>query len=88
MNVFKGQNFLEFFDLFKTDEDCKEYLANIKAQSPFKFSRCNHTACQTRSDFSRQCNICRHTESQLPTHFVISLSVGNYTPKFKNDESK
>lgn len=63
MDVFKGQNLLEFSDRFKTDDDCKEYLANIKAQSPFKCSRCNHTACQTRSDFSRQCNICRHTES-------------------------
>lgn len=63
MDVFKGQNLLEFSDRFKTDGDCKEYLANIKAQSPFKCSRCNHTAYQTRSDFSRQCNICRHPDS-------------------------
>lgn len=63
MDIFKGQNLLEFTYRFKTDDDCKEYLASIKAQSPFKCSRCNHTACQTRSDFSRQCNNCRHTES-------------------------
>jgi len=30
MDVFKGQNLLEFSDRFKTDEDCKEYLAQIK----------------------------------------------------------
>jgi len=63
MDIFKGQNLLEFSDRFKTDEDCKEYLSQIKVKTPFKCSRCNHTACQTRSDYSRQCNICRHTES-------------------------
>lgn len=63
MDVFKGQNLLEFSDRFKTDDDCREYLASIKAKTAFKCSRCNHTACQSRADFSRQCNICRHTES-------------------------
>ncbi|ADV50960.1 hypothetical protein Celal_3705 [Cellulophaga algicola DSM 14237] len=63
MDIFKGQNLLEFSDCFKTDNDCKEYLTNIKSKTPFKCSRCNHIACQTRADFSRQCNICRHTES-------------------------
>jgi hypothetical protein len=63
MDIFKGQNLLEFSDRFKTDNDCKEYLASIKSRTAFKCSRCNHTACQTRDDFSRQCNICRHTES-------------------------
>ena len=63
MDIFKGQNLLEFSDRFKTDEDCKKYLSEVKAKSAFKCSRCDHTACQTRGDFSRQCNICRHTES-------------------------
>jgi hypothetical protein len=63
MDIFKGQNLLEFSDRFKTDNDCKEYLASIKAKTVFKCSRCDHSACQTRDDFSRQCNICRHTES-------------------------
>jgi len=26
MDIFKGQNLLEFSDRFKTDEDCKAYL--------------------------------------------------------------
>jgi hypothetical protein len=29
MDIFKGQNLLEFSDRFKTDQDCKEYLAFI-----------------------------------------------------------
>ncbi len=63
MDIFKGQNLLEFSDRFKTDTDCKEYLAGLKSEIPFKCSRCHHTTFQTRFDFSRQCNICRHTES-------------------------
>lgn len=63
MYIFKGQNLLEFSDCFKTDDDCKEYLASIKLKTPFKCTRCNHTACQFRADFSTQCNICRLTES-------------------------
>lgn len=63
MDVFKGQNLLEFSDRFKTDEDCKEYLASIKAKSDYKCTRCNHAACQIRKDFGRQCNICGHIES-------------------------
>ena len=27
MNIFKGQNLIEFAERFKTDEDCKEYLS-------------------------------------------------------------
>jgi len=63
MHIFKDQNLLEFSDRYKSDDACKEYLANIKAESSFKYLRFNHAACQTRSDFSRQCNICRRTES-------------------------
>ncbi|MBO0592466.1 IS1595 family transposase, partial [Cellulophaga sp. E16_2] len=35
MDIFKGQNLLEFSDCFKTDNDCKEYLTNIKSKTPF-----------------------------------------------------
>jgi hypothetical protein len=35
MNIFKGQNLLEFSDCFKTDEDCKKYLADIKWKDGF-----------------------------------------------------
>ncbi len=30
MNIFKGQNLLEFAEAFTTDDDCKKYLADIK----------------------------------------------------------
>lgn len=63
MEIFKGQNLLEFAECFKTDEDCKKYLSDLKWKEGFSCRKCGHTACQIRKDFSRTCNICSHTES-------------------------
>jgi hypothetical protein len=63
MELFTGQNLLEFSDRFKTDESCKEYLANFKWQDGFQCLKCSHTCSQSRKDFSRTCNKCSHTET-------------------------
>lgn len=63
MDIFEGQNLIEFSDRFKTDLDCKEYLADIKWKSDFKCTKCSHSGAQKRKDFSMTCNICCHTES-------------------------
>lgn len=63
MEFFKGQNLLEFVERFKTDDNCKEYLANIKRNDGFKCVKCNHTGSQIRRDFSRTCNKCSHMET-------------------------
>ena len=64
MDIFKGQNLLEFSDWFKTDLDCKEYLSIIKWKDSFKCLKCNHKGAQVRKDFSRTCNICGHNISR------------------------
>ncbi len=76
MDIFKGQNLLEFSDRFKTDNDCKEYLASIKAETDYKCTRCNHHAYQLRKDFSRQCNICRHIESTTANTLFHKVKFG------------
>lgn len=76
MDVFKGQNLLEFSDRFKTDEDCKQYLASIKAKTSFKCTRCSHNACQVRKDFARQCNICHHIESATANTLFHKVKFG------------
>jgi hypothetical protein len=63
MDIFKGRDLLEFAEYFKSDEDCKQYLANKKAKSPYKCLKCGHRACQKRKDLSTECNKCRHIES-------------------------
>lgn len=76
MDVFKGQNLLEFSDRFKTDEDCKEYLASLKSGMGYECLRCNHIACQIRKDYARQCNICRHIESTTANTLFHKVKFG------------
>lgn len=40
MDIFTGQNLLEFADRFKTNEDCKVYLAEIKWKDGFNCVKC------------------------------------------------
>ena len=63
MEIFKGQNLLEFSDRFKTDDACKKYLSEIVFASGFKCPKCSHTKSQERKDYSRTCNKCSHTQS-------------------------
>lgn len=63
MEIFKGQNLLEFAERFKTDEDCQLYLAHFKWSGGFKCVKCGHSRSQVRRNHSRTCNICSHTES-------------------------
>jgi len=76
MDIFEGQNILEFSDRFKTDEDCKEYLSNIKSKKNFKCTKCNHTAFQVLRKYSRQCNICRHIESATANTLFHKVKFG------------
>lgn len=76
MDVFKGQNLLEFSDQFKSDEICKEYLSQLKAELGYNCLRCNHSACQIRKDFARQCNICGHIESATANTLFHKVKFG------------
>lgn len=63
MDVFKGQNLLEFAERFKTDLDCKEYLGQIKWKADYSCRKCGNKTYQLRNNFSRTCNSCSDTES-------------------------
>ena len=76
MNIFKGQNLLEFSDRFKSDEDCKEYLAGIKWKDGFECRKCGHGKSQVRKDFSRTCNICSHQESATSNTLFHKVKFG------------
>lgn len=76
MNIFKGQNLLEFADRFKTDEDCKKYLADIKWKEGFQCVKCGHKRAQIRKNFSRTCNICSHQESSTSNTLFHKVKFG------------
>lgn len=76
MDVFKGKNLIEFAERFQTDEDCKEYLAEIKWKDGFKCRKCGHTKAQIRKNFSRTCNICSDTESPTAGGLFHRVKIG------------
>lgn len=76
MELFKGQNLLEFSERFSTDEKCKEYLAEIKWKDGFRCVKCNHTGSQIRKDFSRTCNKCSHTETATANTLFHKVKFG------------
>jgi transposase-like protein len=76
MELFKGQNLLEFAERFNTDEKCKEYLSEIKWECGFKCVKCSHTASQIRKDYSRTCNKCSHTETATANTLFHKVKFG------------
>jgi len=82
MNIFKGQNLLEFAERFKTDLNCKAYLAEIKWQEDYNCRKCNNTSYQIRRDFSRTCNSCSDTESPTANTIFHRVRFGVRTAFF------
>lgn len=76
MNIFKGQNLLEFSERFKNDLDHKEYLALIKYKNAYKCLKCNHNAFQVKNDFGRQCNLCNYIVSPTANTLFHKVKFG------------
>ncbi len=76
MELFKGQNLIEFSERFKTDEGCKEYLANSKWNAGFTCVKCDHSASQIRKNFSRTCTKCSHTETASANTLFHRVKLG------------
>lgn len=62
MEIFKGQNLIEFAERFTSDQDCGECSSNIKWSEQYVRRKCGHTKSQIRKDYARTCDICSDTE--------------------------
>ncbi|OCB74519.1 IS1595-like element ISFlsp4 family transposase [Flavobacterium crassostreae] len=77
MESFKGESIIDFFDTFKTDLTCLEYLASIKWKDGFKCSKCNHKKFTIRKlNFARDCNLCHHVESPTANTIFHKVKFG------------
>jgi len=63
MEIFKGESLVEFTERFKTDIDCKRYLAELKWKDGYECKRCKHNKATIRKDYSRCCTRCKTIES-------------------------
>lgn len=76
MELFKGQNLLEFADYFTTDEVCIKYLAEIKWKDGYTCTKCGYNGFQSRGNHSRTCNKCSHTESPTANTLFHKVKFG------------
>ena len=76
MKLFTGQNLIEFTERFKSDSDCREYLAQMKWSDGFKCLKCGHKASQTRVNSVRVCNKCSHIESATANTLFHKVTFG------------
>lgn len=76
MELFRGQNLIEFAERFTSDKSCAEYLAHAKWDSGFRCVKCGHTGSQIRRDHSRTCNKCSHTESATANTLFHKVKFG------------
>lgn len=61
---FAGVNSITFNRIFKTDEDCLQYLSTLKWEDGYSCKRCgNNKYCQGKRPFNRRCTKCRYEES-------------------------
>lgn len=61
---FVGVNSITFNQLFKTEENCLEYLSSLKWDEGYYCKRCkNDKYCQGKKPFNRRCTKCRYEES-------------------------
>jgi hypothetical protein len=63
-NIFRGVNSIKFNQRFKDDNDCLEYLAEVKWQNGYKCKRCeNNKFGNGKHIHNRRCTKCRYDES-------------------------
>jgi hypothetical protein len=63
-NIFKGVNSIKFNQHFKTDNDCLDYIAEVKWRDGYYCKRCrNDKFCVGKKAHNRRCTKCRYDES-------------------------
>lgn len=75
-DLFEGQDLLEFAARFGSDEDCKKYLSDFKWEKGCKCKKCSNSTYQIRSNHSRTCNKCSHTESATANTLFHKVKFG------------
>lgn len=76
MEIFRGQNLIQFAERFKTDEDCIMYLSEIKWENGYTCRKCGRSKYQVRKNHSRTCNHCSDTESPMANTLFHKVKFG------------
>ncbi len=64
MKTFNSQELFELIETFKTEEDCKQYLFDLKFKPECKCSKCNNIDFYKGiKPYTKVCKKCKHVES-------------------------
>ena len=76
MDIFKGENLVEFADRFTSDLVCKEYLAELKWEGGYKCKICGHEKHTKKNKVSMVCTKCFHIESPTANTMFHKVKFG------------
>ena len=76
MNIFKGEELLEFTERFSSDKACHSYLADIKWNDGFQCRKCKHKKFSEGNTHQRACTLCKHTESPTSGTLLHKVKFG------------
>lgn len=76
MEIFKGENLIDFVDRFDSDESCKKYLSNLKWADSYQCKRCGHGKYTKKDRYSRVCTKCKHIESPTANTLFHKVKFG------------
>jgi transposase-like protein len=77
MNIHQGVSLFGFIERFKTDDDCKAYLAELKWAEGFECPKCGCKDCYKGvKEYTKVCKSCRHVESSSANTLFHKVKFG------------
>jgi predicted RNA-binding Zn-ribbon protein involved in translation (DUF1610 family) len=76
MNIFKGQNILNFAEEFPDDDSCKAYLAALKWSDGFVCPKCEHPKGCKKAGHKYHCYSCGNIESATANTLFHKVKFG------------
>jgi hypothetical protein len=75
--IFKGENILEFINIFSSNERCTEFIAQEKWKNGYKCKHCgNEKYFEVNNNHSRECTKCKYIESSTAGTLFHKLKFG------------
>ena len=76
MEIFKGENLIDFIDRFDSDNACKEYLSELKWADGYQCTKCGHEKYTEKYGYLRVCTKCKHIESPTANTLFHKVKFG------------
>ncbi len=76
MEIFKGENIVDFVDRFSSDKVCQQYLHDLKWSEGYTCRKCGHKKHTSKNGTSMVCTKCFHIESPTANTLFHKVKFG------------